>query len=225
MTGLVATKFTTTLLFTPSGTVIVAGTVATVVSLLVNETTAPPAGVGADNVTVVEAEDPPCTVVGLRLTVSRVPAGGGAVPVTVKVAERVIALYVAEITTLVVELTELVATAAVVADVAPAGTVRLAGVVATLVLLLASDTTAPPEGAGAVRVTVAAPEDPPCRVAGLRLTEPRAGAGAGALTEHPDSRTLTGVVDPSFTSTVQSAGGLYPERSSLKLPELLLVVI
>ena len=35
----------------------------------------------------------------------------------------------------------------------------------------------------------------------------------------------SGVVDPSFTSTVQSAGGVYPERSSLKLPELLLVVI
>ena len=53
------------------------------------------------------------------------------------------------------ELTALVATEEVVAELAPAGTVRLAGTVAAAVLLLVSDTTAPPAGAGAVRVTVA----------------------------------------------------------------------
>jgi hypothetical protein len=91
-TGLVDTKFTTTLLLTPSGTVIVAGTVATAVLLLENDTTAPPAGAGAVSVTVVDAEDPPCTLAGLRLTVSSVAlegGGGGAVPVTVRVAVRV----------------------------------------------------------------------------------------------------------------------------------------
>ena len=41
-----------------------AGTVATAVLLLENETTAPPAGAGAVSVTVVEAEEPPCTLVG-----------------------------------------------------------------------------------------------------------------------------------------------------------------
>ena len=91
-TGLVDTNCTTTLLLTPSGTVIVAGTVATAVLLLVNETTAPPAGAGAVSVTVVDAEDPPWTLVGLTVTVSSVAlgAGGGGVgPVTVRVAERV----------------------------------------------------------------------------------------------------------------------------------------
>jgi hypothetical protein len=41
---------------------------------------------------------------------------------------------------------------------------------------------------------------------GLRLTELR----ADAVTVHPDSRTLTGAAEPSFTSTVQSAGGCSP---------------
>lgn len=206
VTGLVDTKVTTTLLFTPSGTIIVAGTVATAVLLLENETTAPPGGAGAVSVTVVEAVDPPCTLVGPTLTVSSVALDGGAVPVTVRVAERVTPLYVAEITALVLELTVLVATEDVVTEVTPAGTVRVAGTVAALVLPLVSDTIAPPDGAGAVSVTVAEPEDPPCTVAGLRLTEPRAGVGAGAVTVHPDSRTFLGVADPSFTSTVQSGG-------------------
>jgi hypothetical protein len=58
-TGLVDTKFTTTLLLTPSGTVIEAGTVATAVLLLENETTAPPAGAFAVSVTVADDADPP----------------------------------------------------------------------------------------------------------------------------------------------------------------------
>ena len=121
-TGLVDTKVGTTRLLTPSGTVIVAGTVATAVLLLVNETTAPPAGAGEVRVTVVDAVDPPWTVVGDTLTVSRAAgADGGAVPVTVRVAVRVVPLYVAEITEVVVALTVLVRTADVVAVVTPAG--------------------------------------------------------------------------------------------------------
>jgi hypothetical protein len=104
----------------------------------------------------------------------------------------------------VAELTALVATEEVVAEVAPAGTVKLAGTVTAPMLLLVNDTTAPPAGAGAVSVTVAGAAAPPCTVAGLRLTELR----AAAVTVHPDSRTLTGAAEPSFTSTVQSAGGL-----------------
>jgi hypothetical protein len=125
----------------------------------------------------------------------------------------------------VVELTALVATEDVVADVPPAGTVTEAGTVAAAVLLLLSDTTAPPVGAAALSVTVAEPVAPPCRVAGLRLTELRAAAGGGAVTVHPDSRTLVGVAEPSFTSTVQSAGGVNPDRSTLNCPELSLVPI
>jgi hypothetical protein len=104
----------------------------------------------------------------------------------------------------VAELTALVATEEVVAEVAPAGTVKLAGTVTAPMLLLVNDTTAPPAGAGAVSVTVAEAAAPPCTVAGLRLTELR----AAAVTVHPDSRTLTGAAEPSFTSTVQSAGGV-----------------
>jgi hypothetical protein len=89
VTGLVDTKVGTTLLLTPSGTVIESGTVAAAVLLLENETTAPPAGAGAVSVTVVEAVDPPCTLAGLTLTVSSVAPGAGAVPVMVRVAERV----------------------------------------------------------------------------------------------------------------------------------------
>jgi hypothetical protein len=91
-TGLVDTKLTTTRLLTPSGTVIVAGAVATAGLLLENETTAPPAGAGAVSVTVVDAEDPPCTLAGLRLTVSSVAFGAGGGAVTVRVAVRVIPL-------------------------------------------------------------------------------------------------------------------------------------
>jgi len=117
---------------------------------------------------------------------------------------RATPLYVAEITDVVVEVTALVATEEVLAEVAPAGTVRVAGTVTAPMLLLVSDTTAPPAGAGAVSVTVAEAVAPPCTVAGLRLSELR----ADAVTVHPDSRTLTGAAEPSFTSTVQSAGGL-----------------
>ena len=61
---------------------------------------------------------------------------------------------------MVLTLTALVATD-VVAEVAPAGTVRLAGTVAAAVLLLVSDTRAPPDGAAAVSVTVAVLAAPP----------------------------------------------------------------
>jgi hypothetical protein len=106
----------------------------------------------------------------------------------------------------VVEPTAFVTTEDVVADVLPAGTVRVEGTVAAAVLPLASDTTAPPVGAGAVSVTVAEAVAPPGTVAGLRAIELRAAAGAGAVTVHPDSRTVVAVAEPSFTSTVQSAG-------------------
>jgi hypothetical protein len=137
------------------------------------------------------------------------------------VALRVIPLYAAEITEVVVEVTALVATEEVAAEVPPAGTVTVAGTVTTAVLLLVSDTTAPPVGAGAVSVTVAEAVAPPTTVAGLTVTELR----AGAVTVHPDSRTLTAATEPSFTSTVQSAGLVKPERSILNDPSLLLVAI
>jgi len=56
---------------------------------------------------------------------------------------------------------------------APAGTVTLEGTVATAVLLLESVTTAPPTGAGALRVTVPVDALPAGTLVGLRLKEER----------------------------------------------------
>lgn len=84
---------------------------------------------------------------------------------TVSVVFFVTPAYVAEIVTGVLAVTDCVLTANV-ALVAPAATVTLAGVVATDVWLLASATTAPPDGAAAVSVTVPVDELPPVTVDG-----------------------------------------------------------
>jgi hypothetical protein len=60
--------------------------------------------------------------------------------------------------------------------VAPAATVTLAATCAAVVLLLVRVTTAPPDGAGPVKVTVPVDEVPPITEAGLRLTEVSAAA-------------------------------------------------
>ena len=67
-----------------------------------------------------------------------------------------------------------------VALVAPATTVTLDGVLATFVLLLESVTTAPPEGAAPLSVTVPV-EDcvPPTTLAGFSVSEESVGAGGG----------------------------------------------
>jgi len=57
--------------------------------------------------------------------------------------------------------------------VAPAGTVTLAGTVATPVLLLDNLTTAPPLGAGAFSVTVPVEELPPVTVVGFKMSDER----------------------------------------------------
>jgi hypothetical protein len=67
--------------------------------------------------------------------------------------------------------------AAKVALVAPAAMVTLAGTAAAA-LLLVSDTTAPPLGAAAVRVTVPVAPFPPATVEGLTDTADRVGAVA-----------------------------------------------
>jgi hypothetical protein len=73
-----------------------------------------------------------------------------------------------------------VVTAAVVtvkvAVVAPAGTVTLAGTVATEVRLLESVTTIPPAGAGPVSVTVPIDGLPPRTLSGLRDKDDSVGA-------------------------------------------------
>jgi hypothetical protein len=64
--------------------------------------------------------------------------------------------------------------------VAPAGTVTLAGTMTTAVLPLESETSAPPLGAGALRVTRPAEGDPPTTVAGVSVRAVRVGPAAGS---------------------------------------------
>ena len=83
--------------------------------------------------------------------------------------------------TVVDEVTDLVVTVKL-ALVEPAATVTLAGTVAA-VLLLESETTAPPDGAAPVRVTVPCAELPPRTLVGLSVSVERvteAGGGGGA---------------------------------------------
>ena len=70
----------------------------------------------------------------------------------------------------VLEATGLVVTVKV-AEVAPGATVTLVVTCAAAVLLLVRVTTAPPAGAGALRVTVPAEVVPPITEVGLSLTE------------------------------------------------------
>ena len=174
-----------------AGTVTVAGTVAIAVLLLDSETVAPSVGVWAVNVRVAEVLVVPVwTVEGLSVIDASAPPGrGGGGGVTVRVAVRVTPLYVAEIRDVAVAVTGLVDTKfTTTLLLTPSGTVIEAGTVATAVLLLENETTAPPAGAGALSVTVADDADPPCTLAGLRLTVSSVavvgggGGGAGAVT-------------------------------------------
>ena len=70
-----------------------------------------------------------------------------------------------------------------VAVVAPAETVTPAGTVATLVLLLESETSAPLLGAGSLSVTVPVEELPPVTLVGLTLSEASVGAGGVTVSE------------------------------------------
>ena len=67
-----------------------------------------------------------------------------------------------------------------VALVAPAAIVTLDGVLAAVVLLLESVTTAPPDGAAPVNVTVPVEEFPPVTLVGFSVSEESVGAGGGA---------------------------------------------
>jgi hypothetical protein len=148
-----------------AATVTLLGTVAAAVLLLDKVTTVPPVGAGPFRVTVpVELVLPPVTVVGLS---ARDATQKG---LTVRFADAV-ALYVADMVVDAGE--ETVALVAVkVAVVAPAGTVTLAGTLAAETLLLERLTSAPPDAAGPVSLTV--PVElfrPPATGLGDRLTD------------------------------------------------------
>jgi len=89
-----------------------------------------------------------------------------------------------------------------IALVAPAGMVTLAGTVATDVLLLESEMTAPPLGAGALSVTAPVEGDPPVTLVGFSVSEARVGPGGGwgvtvsevvCVTPAYDAEIVTGV--------------------------------
>lgn len=151
----------------PAPTVTLAGTDAAA-WLLDSVTVAPPAGAAPLNVTVPVEELLPTTLVGVSDINESVKGGGVPVGVTVRVAVPTTPPYVAEIVAAVAAATDVVVTVKL-AVVAPAPTVTLAGTVAAA-LLLDRVTAAPPDGAGALKVTVAVEELPPPIFAGLSDT-------------------------------------------------------
>src|SRR2546430_1932579 len=157
----------------PAAPVTLAGTRAAVVLLLESATTAPPDGAALLKVAVpVDDCVPPVTLVGLSANEDNV-TGGGVAGFTVSVAVLVVPPNAALIITAVEAITALVATLKLAA-VAPAATVTLAGTRTAVVLLLESETTAPPEGAAPLNVTVPV-EDcvPPVTAVGFSATVER----------------------------------------------------
>lgn len=123
-----------------------------------SDTTRPPAGATADNVTVPVLDAPPATDVGFNVTeLSDGPVGP---PVTVSVAAWLEAPVLAESDDVVVAPTAAVVTVND-AVAAPFGTVTVSGTVAAPVLLDARFTTTPPGPATSARVTVAVVFTPP----------------------------------------------------------------
>ena len=111
-------------------------------------------------VTVPVEELPPVTLVGLKVKLDSTP--GLMASVAVWVPPK-LPVMIAEVKVL----TAVVVTGKVVV-VAPAATVTLAGTVA-MVLSLDSVTTAPPAGAGLLKVTVPVEELPPVTLVGLKV--------------------------------------------------------
>jgi phosphohistidine swiveling domain-containing protein len=89
--------------------------------------------------------------------------------------------------------------------VAPAGTVTLAGTVTTAVLLLESETVAPPVGAGALRVTSPDEGDPPTTLLGVRLKEVRLGPAAGCGVTVSEAVCVRPPLDAEIVTAVELA--------------------
>jgi hypothetical protein len=110
---------------------------------------------------------PPWTLVGFSVTEETVREDAG---VTVRVACAELDPSDAVITDVEVADTDCALTVKF-ALVLPDDTVTLDGTVATEVLLLESETTEPPDGAAALKITVPCDAFPPCTLVGLRVSE------------------------------------------------------
>jgi len=142
----------------PAATVTLPGTLADAL-LLESVTTEPPGGAPAVRLTVPVEVFPPVTSIGFRINWETLTLDAG---VMVREACAELDPSVAVITAVVVVVTDVVVTVKE-ALVLPAATVTLLGTLADP-LLLESDTTAPPEGAFAVRTTVPVKLSPPVTV-------------------------------------------------------------
>lgn len=166
----VATDFVMTLkvaLVAPPGMVKDGGTLAAAELSLYKVTKAPPAGAGPSSATVACEVFPAETLPGL--SVSALSAAG----ITLMLDCCWLPFHSAVMTARLRDATglELMVKEA---SVAPAGIVKLAGVVAMAVLLLPSVIEAPPTGAGALRVTIPCEELPPITSEGLVVRNERA---------------------------------------------------
>ena len=98
----------------------------------------------------------------------------------------------------------------------PEATVTLAGTVVALELS-ESDTTAPPLGAGALKVTVPVEEFPPATLVGLTVTAERAGAGAASFTVIAENSNPPSICAESCT-VVGKPGNVVTAKLALVAP-------
>src|SRR5882724_4114752 len=95
-----------------------------------------------------------------------------------------------------------------VALVAPAATVTLDGTLAAVVLLLESVTTAPPDGAAPLNVTVPVEEFPPVTLVGFSESDVRVGGGGGAGVTVNEADRVTPLYVPEMVTVVDAATAL-----------------
>jgi hypothetical protein len=93
--------------------------------------------------------------------------------------------------------------------VAPDATVTLAGAVATAVLLLVRVTTAPPDGAALVSLTVPFDAAPPATLVGLTESDDSEAGGGGVVTVNPAAR-LTPLYAPLIVAEVDEVTEIVP---------------
>ena len=150
----------------PAGTVTDDGTVTRAVLLLLRLTVEPPESASNVSVTVPVAGVPPEMLAGETLSPAR--SGGGC-----EMIRSALTVCVPTLALIGKRPHEPGCVVTVkVTDIAPAGTLTLAGTVAMLVFALVRVTTTPPAGAGPLSVTVPVVVPPPLTVLGLRVSWP-----------------------------------------------------